>query len=136
MNILEHSQEPEVVYAQLGPGVVAGPAVVPCAVAAVARLYTPEAGAATGPDLLTDEAVGDAQHGDREEEEGQAEVDRVVRVGQPGREHGRASLNVGHNSWRQNSVIFGLLEFINLFFTKYLRKLNANRYFITSYIKF
>ena len=57
-----------------------------------------EAGSSAGPDLLTDEAVGDAEHRDREEEEGQAEVDGVVVVGQPGGEHGRAPLNGGNNT--------------------------------------
>ena len=52
-----------------------------------------EAGPSAGPDLLTDEAVGDAQHRDREEEEGHTEVDGVAGVGEPAREHSRAPLN-------------------------------------------
>ena len=52
-----------------------------------------EAGPSTGPDLLTDEAVGDAEHRDREEEEGHTEVDCVAGVGEPVREHSRAPLN-------------------------------------------
>ena len=86
-------------HAQLGPGVVAVAAVVPGAV--LLRLTAEaavEAGAAAGPDLLADEAVGQGQHGDREEEEGQAEVDGVVVVGEPRGEHSRASLNSGNNA--------------------------------------
>ena len=87
---------PEVVHTELGSGVVA---VAPAAVAAVVhRSVHVEAGAATGPDPLADEAVGDAQHGDREEEEGQAEVDGVVRVGEPAGEHSRAPLYVSDSS--------------------------------------
>ena len=89
---------PEVVHTELGSGVVA---VAPAAAAAVVHRSVHaavEAGAAAGPDPLTDEAVGDGQHGDREEEEGQAEVDGVVRVGEPAGEHSRAPLNVGNNS--------------------------------------
>ena len=52
-----------------------------------------EAGSPAGPNLLTDEAVGDAEHRDREEEEGQAEVDCVAGVGEPVRKHSRAPLN-------------------------------------------
>ena len=52
-----------------------------------------EAGSSTRPDLLTDEAVGDAEHRDWEEEEGDTEVDCVAGVGEPVREHSRASLN-------------------------------------------
>ena len=78
---------PEVVHTELGSGVVA---VAPAAVAAVVHRSVHahvEAGAAAGPDPMADEAVGDAQHGDREEEEGQAEVDGVVRVREPAGEH-------------------------------------------------
>ena len=53
---------PEVVHAELGSGVVAGLAVVPCAVAAVVQRGADaavEAGAATCPDSAADEAVGD-----------------------------------------------------------------------------
>ena len=83
---------PEIVNGRLGPG--AGSSVEPCVV--VQGSVQPGAGA--GPDLLTDEAVGDHQHSDWEEEEGQAEKDGVVRVGQPAGEHGRAPLNGGNNS--------------------------------------
>ena len=89
---------PEVVHTELGSGVVA---VAPAAVAAVVHRSVHahvEAGAAAGPDPLADEAVGDAQHGDREEEEGQAEVDGVVRVREPAGEHSRAPLYGGNNS--------------------------------------
>ena len=92
---------PEVVHAELGSGVVAGLAVVPCAVAAVVQRSADaavEARAATCPDSAADEAVGDGQHGDREEEEGQAEVDRVLRVREPGGEHSRAPLNGSDDS--------------------------------------
>ena len=92
---------PEVVHAELGSGVVAGLAVVPCAVAAVVHRSADaavEAGAAAGPDPAADEAVGDGQHGDREEEEGQAKVDRVLRVREPGGEHSRAPLNGSYDS--------------------------------------
>ena len=80
---------------KLGPG--AGISVEPVSVAAVVHRSV-QAGAAAGPDPPADEAVGDAQHGDREEEEGQAEVDGVVRVREPAGEHGRAPLNGGNNS--------------------------------------
>ena len=85
--------------AQLGPG--ARISVEPAAAVVHGRVHVHaavEAGAAAGPDPLADEAVGDGQHGDREEEEGQAEVDGVVRVGEPAGEHSRAPLNVGDNS--------------------------------------
>ena len=80
---------------KLGPG--AGISVEPVSVAAVVHLSV-YAGAAAGPDPPADEAVGDAQHGDREEEEGQAEVDGVVRVGEPAGEHSRALLYVSDSS--------------------------------------
>ena len=88
---------PEIVNARLGPG--AGSSVEPCVVVqGSVHCAAVEAGAGAGPDLLTDEAVGDHQHSDWEEEEGQAEKDGVVRVGQPAGEHGRAPLNGGNNS--------------------------------------
>ena len=88
-------------HAQLCPGVVASLAVVSRAVALLLHLAAEaavKAGGAAGPDPLADQAVGQGQHGDREEEEGQAEVDGVVVVGEPGGEHSRASLNGGNNT--------------------------------------
>ena len=90
---------PEVVHTELGSGVVTvAPAAVSAVVHGSVHCAAVEAGVAAGPDPLADEAVGGGQHGDREEEEGQAEVDGVVRVGEPAGEHSRAPLNVGHNS--------------------------------------
>ena len=80
---------------KLGPG--AGISVEPVSVAAVVHRSV-QAGAAAGPDPPADEAVGDAQHGDRKEEEGQAEVDGVVRVREPAGEHSRAPLYVSDSS--------------------------------------
>ena len=80
---------------KLGPG--AGISVEPVSVAAGVHLSV-HARAAACPDPPADEAVGDGQHGDREEEEGQAEVDGVVRVREPAGEHSRAPLNVGDNA--------------------------------------
>ena len=77
---------PEVVHTELGSGVVAVAAAVAAVVHRSVHAHV-EAGAAAGPDPLADEAVGDAQHGDRKEEEGQAEVDGVVRVREPAGEH-------------------------------------------------
>ena len=86
-------------HAQLCPGVVAVIAVVSCSLLLhLAAEAAVEAGGAAGPDPLADQAVGQGQHGDREEEEGQAEVDGVVVVGEPGGEHSRASLNGGNNT--------------------------------------
>ena len=90
---------PEVVHTELGSGVVTvAPAAVSAVVHGSVHCAAVEAGVAAGPDPLADEAVGGGQHGDREEEEGQAEVDGVVRVGEPAGEHSRAPLNVGDNS--------------------------------------
>lgn len=85
--------------AQLGPG--AGISVEPVSVADVVHRSVHAAvefGAAAGPDPLADEAVGEDQHSDREEEEGHAEKDGVLRVGEPGGENSRAPLNGGNNS--------------------------------------